>query len=389
MKQAYSILTILSVLLTCCFATADDGKLYIASKVYTMEGAPLTPGQVLVVDGKIKAVAEKVATDGVSPEIIDLGENSVLIPGLVDAYSQTPIANGASDEMTKEVTPNFAVHHGIDWHKKQLRHQLLAGTTTMCVCPGTQNVIGGTAAIIKTKHSENAILTDNGPLLATVSSDPSGGNFPRTRPDSIYVRQPTNRMGVIWILRKTMHAAKDSSPIELKKVEEVLNKKRALMMVSRNANDIQTVATLAEEFGFAPIIVGGQEAYKVKDLLVAEKYPVILQAFATGSRRGAEATEISWNQAGILAESDIVFALSGNNLLTQAQFAHRYGLDAEKAMRAITKTPAEILKIDDQVGSIAPGKHADLVALTGEPLEITSQISWVMVNGNIIEMNKE
>ena len=382
-------MTLLGVLLSCCFATADDGTLYIASKVYTMEGEPLQPGQVLVVDGKIKAVAKKITLDGLAPEVIDLGEKSILMPGLVDAYSQAAVGNAASDEITREVTPNFRTSLSLDWDKNSLRHQLLAGTTTMCVCPGTQNVIGGTAAIIKTNKSDESLLVEDGPLLATVSSDPSSGNRSRSRPDSIYVRQPTNRMGVIWILRKSMYSARDPGNSRLAKIRETLEDKRKLMVVSRNANDIHTVSTLADEFEFSPVIVGGQEAYKVKDLLAEKKYPVILRPLPTGSLRGSEGAELCWNQAGVLSAAGITITLSGDNLLTQAQFAHRYGLTAEQALLAITRTPAELLNIDTQVGSIAPGKHADLIALNGEPLDVTTHIKWVMVNGNIIEIHKE
>lgn len=367
-----------------------DGKLYIASKIYTMDGAPISPGQVLVVDGKIKAVGEKIELNGSSPDVIDLGEGSVLMPGLVDAYSQTPLSTSGIDEITSEITPDFRVVDSIDWEKSALRRQLHSGTTTMCVCPGTQNVFAGIAAIVKTDAKSATIVSDNGPLLTSLCADPASRNQSRARPDSIFVRQPTNRMGVVWILRKTFAKVQNGDdPNALSTIRQTLAGERQLMVVSRISHDLNTIATLADEFGLSPIIVGGQEAHKVKEMLADRKYPVILQPIATESVRGREGSEVCWNQAGVLATAGVPFALSGNNLLEQARFAHRHGLERDLALSAITSTPAQLLKIEDRVGTITAGKDADLLALNGEPLELTTSVRWVMVNGKTIENNKE
>ena len=172
----------------------------------------------------------------------------------------------------------------------------------------------------------------------------------------------------------------DSPPIA-----EALDGKRPFFIVSRVAHDLSTAATLAEEFDFQPILVGGQEAYKITDLITDRNYPVILGGTTTGSMFGPEQTELCWNQAGILDKAGVTFCISGQNQLEQARFAHRFGLDADKALTAITKSPAKILGIDDRVGTIEIGKDADLVALQGDPLEFTTDIEWVMVDGKITQ----
>ncbi len=173
-----------------------------------MDGQPLSPGQVLIENGKIISVGDKIDVSGSSPKTVELGAGSVLMPGLVDAYSQTGLGDDGSDEITEEVTPGFRTINSVDWDKPALKRQLLAGTTTMCVCPGRQNVFGGIAAIIKTADFGMPLISDNGPLIANLCSDPASGNRSRSRPDTIYVRQPTNRMGVVWILRKTFDKVK-------------------------------------------------------------------------------------------------------------------------------------------------------------------------------------
>ena len=368
---------------------AIDGTLYKASKVYTMDGDPLEPGQVLVVDGKIKAVGE--ALDVAGAETVDLGEGSVLMPGLVDAYSQTALSTSGQNEVSDEVTPNFKAARAIDWNSKALRRQRAKGTTTMCVCPGTQNVVSGIAAIIKTGKTKTNILNEDGPLLASMCSDPARGNRARSRPDSIFVRQPTNRMGVVWIMRSTFdkatRATESNHPLSI--VKDTVDGKRKIMMVCRISHDLTSVASLADEFGFEPILVGGQEAYKVKDMIAERKYPVILQRQRFDSVRGAEGAELLWNQPGVLAAADITFALSGDDLLEQARFAHRNGLDKELTLASITTIPASLLGLEDKVGAIKVGYDADLVALDGEPLELTTSIRQVIVDGESENQDKE
>ena len=376
----------------CAFAQEKESSatLYKAGKVYTMDGDPLSPGQVLVVDGKIKAVAGSVELGGLEPKTVDLGEDGVLMPGLVDAYSQTPLSSTGMDEITSEVTLDFKAIHSIDWDKNSLRRQLQAGTTTVNASPGTQNVLGGTAAIVKTMDHGEAVLNDDGAMVAAMCSDPASRNFSRSRPDTIYVRQPTNRMGVVWILRNTFNKAKRSTDqISYAKLKETVAAERPLMMVSRMSYDIVTVGTLADEFGFQPIIVGGDEAYKVKEELVERNYPLVLKYDNPGTTRGAEGSELCWNNPGILAEAGLTFAIAGDNLLEKARFARRFGLDADVAMASITTTPAEIIGVSDRVGKIAAGYDADLIALSGEPLELTTSIRWVMVNGKTTENQKE
>ncbi len=371
-------------------AVENDAVLYTAGKIYTMDGDPISPGQVLVVDGKIQAVGGNIDTEDASIKVVDLGEGSVLMPGLVDAYSQTALGDDGANEITDEITLEFQAIQAVDWDKPALQRQRDAGTTTMCVCPGSQNVFSGTSAIIKTSVGQDSILTEDGALVASMCNDPTSRNSSRSRPDSIYVRQPTNRMGVVWILRKTFQKANGSGSLNgIAAVNQVLEKQRPLMVVSRLSHDLNTVATLADEFGFSPIIVGGQEAYKVKEMLAERKFPVILQSIGTGATRGTENSELCWNQAEVLREAGVPFSLSGDNLLDQARFARRYGLGNNEALQAITSSPAAILGISDRVGAIAVGKDADLIAFDGEPLELTTSIRWVMVNGEIIDNQKE
>lgn len=375
---------------------ADDGVLIRAKHVLTMEGKTLEPGAVLVRDGKIAVVAEGIEAQGV--KVID---TDWLMPGLVNAATSLGIAGGTS-EISSEVTPDFDTVAAIDFQSRDMREAIDEGITTAHVLPGTQSVFSGFSAIIKTSGSgpnlslPRIVLGHHG-LTVALSSDPTSFNRSRSRPDSVFVRQPTNRMGVVWILRTSFHKTTQKQMAvgfdesSQKILQQVLAGTLPVFTVSRKDVDIQSGFQLQDEFGFKPIIVGGDEVYKIMDVIQERKPTIIYTAMinAANSRelRGTEGTERRFNVVGRLATAEIPFCLAGEKLMDQARFATRFGLDRMVALESITSRSAKALQQDKLVGSIAVGKDADLLAFNGDPLEFTSSIQWTMVDGKIIDTN--
>jgi imidazolonepropionase-like amidohydrolase len=377
MKTLWTISCLLLVLLLATPAWADE-LLIRAGKVYTMAGPPLSPGAVLVSDGKIVQVGTKLMVPAGAKEV-DLG-SGVLMPGLVDAYSQLGIASRPA-EITKEITPNYRVLKEVDWRSHAIREALDEGTTCLGLAPGTDGVFAGLACAVKTTGGRRVLEPETG-LIITMASDPANGNSARQRPDSIYARQPTNRMGVVWLLRSTFDQTAHQRAPELAVVREALAGKRRIYAVSRTDYDMLSLLRVAKEFRFRPTVIGGQEAYKIRPELAAAKVPVILSPLTTSPAVvGPEESEVVWNQPGLLHKAGIPFALSGGHLLDQARFAFRYGLPGEAALAAITCTPARLLGLDSRVGTLEVGRDADLLALNGDPLELTISIRWVLVDG--------
>ncbi len=377
-----------SMLLVVMTGSADaQTTLVKAGTVHTMNGKSFSPGAVLIVDGKIKAVGKSLNAENAT--VRDLGENSVVIPGMVNAYSQAGLTTAQSDERTNEITPNFTVIDGINWKSLDIKQRLMSGTTTSCVSPGTANVIGGITCVIKLAGDpKQRVVAKDGALVVNLCSDPASGNRSRSRPDSIFIRQPTNRMGVVWMLRNSFFKSGQPDESELKPVREMLANERKAYVISRKDHDILSIYNLAKEFPFQPIVVGGQEAYKIADVLAEKKTPVLLGPLLK-STSGPERSEMCWNQAGILSKAGVEISLTGRDLLSQIRFAHRYGLEKEKALEAVTTSPAKILGLQERVGKIAVGMDADLVAFDADPFELTSEIQFVMVDGKTIELQKE
>jgi imidazolonepropionase-like amidohydrolase len=290
--------------------------------------------------------------------------------------------DGGDVEVTREITPEFDVLRAVDWRARAFREAMLQGVTTAVVFPGDDAVIAGPAGAAKTAGEPNGgrAFARNLGLVANLGTAPGAGNRARSRPDSIYVRQPTNRMGVVWMMRATFRkAAGDAaSPYA-----EVLSGKRPLFVTAHVDADIDAMLRLAGEFQFKPILFGGEEAPQAAARLAKDKVPVVLDAVSTSPSPGAEGADPFWNQAGVLHRAGVSVAIAGDRPLDKARFAARYGMPADAALAAVTSTPAKILGIDGRVGSIAEGKDADLVAFDGEPLEFVTSIRWTAVAGVI------
>ena len=351
-----------------------------AAKVYTGTGAPLTPGAVRIKDGKIVEVGATIAAPPGVKEI-DLGAG-VLIPGLIDAHTSIGIEGGVV-ESTNEVTPGFRVFDAVDWSARAFRQTRAEGVTTVSIVPGAENVISGLSCIVKTagERAKRVVHADHS-LVITLASDPGNGNSARNRPDSIYNRQPTNRMGVVWILRYEFGQAKVSAN-EKSALRVALAGKRPVVCVSRSDSDIVAALRLRQEYPMALSIAGGHEAYKVRAQLVAGKTPVLLAPLTSNAGTGPEQTETILNLAGTLHEAGVPLALTGGKLLEQARFAVRYGLPRDAALAAVTAAPAKLLGLESRLGTIAVGRDADLVALSGDAFELTSTIRWTMIDGVI------
>lgn len=369
-----------------------------AKNVVLGTGETISPGAILIESGKIKLIAGEIEAKDV-----ETVEADWVMPGLVNAAASYGIAGGTS-EISTEVAPDFYTSFSLNPNSRDFREAIDEGITTAHLLPGTQSVIAGCSSIVKVSGGgENgdkpAVLAEKHGLTIALSSDPTSRNQARGRPDSIFMRQPTNRMGVVWILRSALHKTQNDqtasflTPESRAIIASAMKGELPIYSVSRKDVDIRSTFTLQDEFGVRPIIVGGDETYRILDDVTERKpsiiYTDLTSRSSTSGLRGPEGTERRWNVASQFATAGIDFCLAGSDLIDQARFATRFGLDRNQALKSITLSPAKILKVDQQVGSIENNKDADLVAFNGDPLEFTSAINWVMVNGKIHSAESE
>jgi len=391
----------LLVTLACACEARTDGLIAVkAGRVITMRGLPIDGATVLIQDGKIKQIGPGAAVPD-KATVIDAGD-SVVMPGLVDANARFG-TRGDPNEESDELTPTFHVAGAIDRDSPALKRAVQLGVTTLRIAPGTADVIAGTGVIIKSAAAglSGTVVRDGGELQIVMGDEPTYGNdIPwYRRPDSFYFRQPTTRMGIVWLLRKaffdTKTALQAGTPLDarLAGIAAALQGKTPLYVMLRTAVDIETTFTIADEFGLGRLVlVECTEGYKLAATIARRRIPVILGPCYQYPRTWPEASQgwdVNWNNAGLLAKAGVKLAIASNdpdspaNLLTWAALAARAGLPADEALKAVTINPAEIIGVADRVGSLGPGKDADLLVLSGDPLRPTTMIQKVIVNGRI------
>jgi imidazolonepropionase-like amidohydrolase len=231
-------------------------------------------------------------------------------------------------------------------------------------------------------------------LRISFGYDPSSGNFPaRGIPSTIYARRPTTRMGALAVLRDAWllgrlagTKAEDGDHAALARAAAGEIPVRAL---ARHAEDLRTILRLREELGIAPVVEGVAEGYRVAARLAEAKVGCVVGPVAwpvTG--RGPEATEPALDNAGALHRAGVALALTAGGdaagLRDQAALAARYGLPRAEALRAVTSRAAELCGVADRVGTLAAGRDADLVAFDGDPLEPSSRVRLVIVDGEVV-----
>jgi imidazolonepropionase-like amidohydrolase len=213
---------------------------------------------------------------------------------------------------------------------------------------------------------------------------------------------PSTRLGVAAVIRDALRAAEDyvqrrneahaegrafSRDSNLEMLAEVLAGDVPWCQHTHRADDIATAIRLSEEFGYRLVINHGTEGHLLADVLAEKQIPVIIGPLFT-SRSKVEVNQRHLRNPGLLAAAGVKIAITTdhpvvpiNFLVYQAILSVKDGLDRDVALRALTINPAEILGLDDRVGSLEVGKDGDLVIWSGDPLEIMSRAEQVIIEG--------
>ncbi len=387
-------------------------------------GTFLTPdkqienGVLLIDNGKIVKIDVDV-TIPAGAEVID-AQGKVIMPGMIDAHCHTGVfADGVGwdhsdgNEMTDPITPHLRAIDAIhpeDIAFKDLRE---AGITTINTSPGSANLVGGQAAIVKT-HGKTV---DEMLVKAPAGMKMALGETPKR----VYGEQkktPSTRMGNAGMLREWLTKAKnyldrrahyeqklaafkkgekgvkEPEPVEtdlrLEELSRVLQKEMPAHIHAHRADDILTGLRIADEFNLDVVLIHATEGYKIADLL-AERGIACVVGPILFSRMKYELREMTPKNAGLLSKAGVKVAIQTDEMSAvrymtlNAALAVSEGMGEEEALRAITVTPAEVLGIADRVGSLEKGKDADLVILSAHPFDIPrSCVERVLINGETV-----
>jgi len=385
-----------------------DERLIIKNvKIYTMSDiGVIDKGYVIVENGKIKSVGRGDVKLGSNDEIID-GEGQILLPGLIDAHSHVGfqrlewIPEESLVEVSDPLTPHYSVLDNFDPYDPAFKDAIMGGVTTVAVLPGSHmsflvgeniNIIPGRLAIIKTNGK---VLVENAGLKIAVGEHPK-------RFLSSNKMIPTTRMGIFASIRsilvKTMEYMDrkekgEKIPIDLKleALADVLKGKIPVRIHVHTVRDIINIIRVLEDFNVRRIVLDhATESYIVADMLKEKHIPVVLGPIVF-SRRGVELKNLSSKIPVKLYEKGVLFSLTTDHPTIPIQYltllagvAVGEGLPYMEALKAITINPAKILGLDNDIGSIEPGKEADLALFSDDPLDPTSKVSLTIINGEVV-----
>ena len=376
------------------------------ARIYTMTDLGLIKGEILVEAGKIKEVGETVSAPA-DAKVIN-ARNRVVTPGLIDAHCHIGMMEDAigfeGNDVNAAIAPNTAQVRGIDGFNpmdRTVKEALAAGVTSVATGPGSANVIGGTFFACKLHGDcvDEMVIKDPIAMKCALGENPkrvySGQRkMPSTRMGSAAVMREALVAASNYMKKKEEAAAEGKSAPDLNLTHEamipVLKKEIPLKIHAHRADDIFTSIRIVKEFDLDLTMEHCTEGHLIAEKLAKYDYPAVVGP-SFGHRSKFELKEKGFNTPGVLNKAGINVAICTDSpvvpletLPLMAGMAVAEGMDEYEAMKAITINPAEIIGIEDRVGSLAVGKDADIVIWKKHPFENGAKPTTVIVDGEIV-----
>ena len=377
-------------------------------KVVTVTGETYEKGTVLVENGKIAAVGADVVIPA-DAEIIN-AEGMWVTPGLIDCHTHIsnfnePRTNPSvpldGNEMSDPITPQVRALDAVNPYDYAIDVVRQAGFSTVCILPGSANLIGGTGICIKLRNAHTAeemIIPDTQQMKFAMGENPK-------RCYGTDRKLPMTRMGVAAQVRETLYKAKvysdklKAAETDPSKAPEPDFKLDALVPVVRGemrcrihahrSDDVMTAIRYAEEFGLDYTIEHCTEGHMIVDALKARNVRCTIGPHLWSPTK-QELWNMSIENSAILANAGITISLTADEgsrtayLPATIGLLMRNGLSEEDAFKGVTINPAKTLGLEDRVGSLEVGKDADIAIFDGHPFSSLSLCRMSIIDGKVV-----
>ncbi len=370
---------------------------------YTASGQDVEKGTLLIENGKIKVITPgKVSADSKTERIDAAGR--FITPGLVDVHTHLGLCEeGVGEELcdvnetTGPANPHLRAVDAINPADSAFKDARAAGVTTVQVLPGSANVFGGEAAILKT----DGTTVDAMALKINSGLKVAFGENPRKAYGKEQKKVPGTRMAIAAILREELTNAANylserengtstRRDLKLEALARLLQGEVVMRAHAHRADDIATALRISSEFNLKISIEHCTEGQKLAELLAERKVPVAVGPNLSAKSK-VELRELSWHNIVNLAAAGVPLSIITdhpvvpiNYLNVCAALAVREGLSEEEALAGITINAARHLEMDNRIGSLEPGKDADLVIWSGHPLDYRSKVEKTFIDGRIV-----
>ena len=407
--------SLLAGLFSLLFAGASTGQKQPSvfairgAKIYTLAGAPIEKGNIILRDGRIAAVgADAAIPEGA--EIVD-GAGLEVYPGLFDSSSQLGLTeidsvsgtvdNAEMGDFNPQLNAATAIHPASE-HIPVSRETGITHTVVMPsggMIPGQATAIqlaGWTIEEMLVRKSVGLVL--NWPQISTRSFDFATFSFKEKPYTDVKREQEKKIQELTDFFDRARHyqqavekgsAASYERDLKLEALIPVLKGELPVIVIAERAREIKGASEFCDKQKVRMILAGGTESYKVKDLLRQKNIPVILGPTLALPANEDDPYDRQFTLPAELQAAGIQFAISSQStsfmrrLPEYAGVAQAYGLSHDDALKAVTLNPAQIFGLSKDLGTIETGKIGNLIVTTGDPLEIRTVVRYLFINGRL------
>lgn len=403
LRLATIALTAALTLTRAAAATSDPLLAFTGARLIPIAGpgagAEIDNGTLIVQGGKIVALGASGSVKiPAGARRIDV-TGKVIMPGLVDTHSHIGGVGGA--DQSGPIQPDVRIYDSLNVHDPGFVRARAGGLTAMNIMPGSGHLLSGQTIYVKPRVRARTIddlfILDaagkpTGGLKMANGTNPQGEPpFPGTRGKSAsLVRQQFIKAQEYRDKIQRAGDDADKKPaadIGLDALVEVLAGKRVVHHHTHRADDIMTVIRLSQEFDFRVVLHHVSEAWKVADEIAKAGVPCsMILVDAPGGK--LEARGLTLDTAPALERAGVLVAFHTDDWITDSRLFRRMaglgvraGMSRKAALEALTLNGAKILELDARLGSLEPGKDADFIVLSGDPLSVYSKVEQTWIEG--------
>ncbi len=385
---------------------------FTGATVHPVTGPSIAGATVVVTDGMIAAVGLGITPPAGAKVVSCAGKH--IYPGLISANTVLGLIEvssvlGTNDQNeTGNVNPNIRAEVQINPESDLLPVTRVGGITAALVIP-RGGAISGTSALIHLDGWTQEDMTVAKPVGLHVNwpslsinrawwETRSEEDQRRAREEAVQaIRDAFENARAYWTARAAEGKSgvpRHDRDVKWDAMGRALRGEIPVMFHADALNQIRSVLRFVDEQKLTKaVLVGGDDAWRVADELKARDIAVITGPPLSLPNRGYEPYDTGMSLAAKLQAAGVRYCISdgggstnARNLGHHAAMAAAYGLPRDEALKSITLFPAQILGVADRLGSIEPGKIADLIVTDGDPLEITTHVEQVYINGRPISM---
>ena len=393
-------------------ASASEVILIKNATVVPVTGPAIPGGSLLIKDGKIVGIGQTISAPD-QARIIDAAGKFVY-PGLVAVMTSVGVTGypGAGNDIDEVgvSTPHMDPYDAINPEDDCIEVTRVGGVTTVQTVSGTSSVINGKSVVLNLGGdlAEDMLIKRYAAQIINIGAR-ENGKYPSTLPGIIALLRDKFAQTRDYITKQSDSQGKTKAQpentgsqapvfkrsLELEALIPVVEGTVPVIFITYDEVTVRKAIEIIEEFKLKGVIQARSGIWKYLDRLAQAEIPVIW-AGTTGLPQRWEPYDKNYHTAAALAAHGVTFAFDpggwgpGNrnvrNLPVPASISVAHGLSEEDAIKAMTIFPARILGIADRIGSLEIGKVANVVIWTGSPIQLSSRIDTVIIEGKIVPL---